>query len=124
MGVGLEARAASADVPEREFSFIELTYDVAIGCSTRGEFIELVRGRQPSGMSVDTSRRVAVVVRIDAHGYTGRITSQEGERAHLLRDVSAGSCREVADAFAFIVDVAADSSTTAAPPAPSEDQQL
>src|SRR5262245_425417 len=123
MSAGRVARAA----PDAGgLASIELTYDVATGCPSRGEFLELVRARHPSdhGGTADSRRRVAVVVRTDERGYTGRITSQEGERAQLVRDVSAGSCREVADALAFIAAVAADPSAGAAPePVPPPEDQ-
>src|SRR2546429_1906241 len=80
-GVARVAWAGPGNDDERGTSSIELSYDVASGCPSRGEFIDLVRARQPTGGNTDPRRRVAVLVRKDAENYTGRISSQEGERA-------------------------------------------
>jgi hypothetical protein len=129
MGVDREASAGPGSGDERGLSSIELTYDVVSGCPSRDEFFELVRARQPPGQdgNAESRRRVAVVIRMDApQNYTGRITSQEGDRAHLVREVSAVSCSEVADALAFIAAVSTDASTSAAPAPPpnAEDRSL
>jgi hypothetical protein len=101
---------------------VRVDYEAPVGCPDRTDVLSLVRARRPDVTVTDDAsepRRLAIAVRTAESGYEGEVASYQGTQRLLLRRVDAASCKEVADALAFIAAVAADAPPPDEAPAPA-----
>jgi hypothetical protein len=105
-------RDARADTPD-------VAYESPPECPSQTEFLQLVKERAQQSLAADSltrQRRYTVVIRSDHGTYEGQLTAHEPDRPPLLRSVSGPSCKDVADALAFIAALSGDASGDTAPP--------
>jgi hypothetical protein len=105
-------RDARADTPD-------VAYESPPECPSQTEFLQLVKERAQQSLAADgltRHRRYTVVIRSDHGTYEGQLTAHEPDRPPLLRSVSGHSCKDVADALAFIAALSGDASGDTAPP--------
>lgn len=120
LGVPSSAMAAQplagARPPEQA---LRIWYRSSEGCPDGATFITLLERLGRAGSLAGVGDRVDFVVTV-AHApaqSSGRLERQSSEGAVAIRDVSAQSCAEVADALALSLDLALDPGAASAAPA-------
>jgi hypothetical protein len=89
----------------------DISYEAPRECPTPSEFLALVKERAASSPTPNPARqrRYAVVIRSDHGTYEGELTAYEPGRSPFVRTVAGSSCKDVADALAFIAALSGDS---------------